>query len=98
MFSWCIADTMIEELRNEVAALEARIDGMSAGTGTATAGATCPTEKVHLHFDDDDAEEDHGSPDDTHIRINLNLRSKCDHPVFDDDHTPGIKKSQSNQM
>ena len=86
---------MIEELRTEVAALEARIDGMSAGTGTATADATCPSEKVHLHFDDEDAEEDHSSPDDTHIHINLNLRSKFDHIDFDDDHTPGIKKSQS---
>ena len=42
------------------------------------ASASCNAEKVHIHFDNDDAEEEHSSPDDTHVHINL----KIDPPSF----------------
>ena len=35
--------------------------------------ASCNAEKVHIHFDHDDAEEEHSSPDDTHVHINLKI-------------------------
>ena len=71
--SFFFTDIALEELRSEVAALKAQIDGVPSVGAVDAASASCNAEKVHIHFDHEDAEEEHSSPDDTHVHINLKI-------------------------
>lgn len=79
-------DTDVDELRNQLSALEDRFEKfMSAGTAhAATSHDTCPSEKVHLHFHGGE-QVDHGSPDDTYVHIKFDIDDHHDHYEHDDD-------------
>lgn len=88
----CELDNELDQLRQQVTALEERVDTfMSAGSAdAATDQASCPSEKVHLHFHGEGEQVDHGSPDDTYVHIKLGVEGRHDdhdhHDHHDHDH------------